>query len=314
MTTPKHHTRLRAMLAMAGSVALSANSAHAQYGRGVQASEEASEAPRNVLPPNASEISVDEHLNAQLPLDVRLRDESGREVRLGDYFDGRRPVLINLAYYRCPMLCNLVSNAVVNGLRGVVWNAGQQFEVLTVSIDPRELPQDAAARRARVSEQYGRATGANGWHFTVGDEAQVRRLATALGFGYRYEPRQNQYAHPAVIFLATPSGKVARYLYGISYSPNDLRLGLIEASEGRSISTVDRVLMFCFHYDPQDRRYVLVAKQVMKLGGGVTVFFLGGGLLLLWLKELRRSRENVASNDNEQGDGSNSTKGRQSAA
>ncbi len=302
--------RLWTTLAMAGSVALGTSPAAAQYGRGVQASEGASSAPRNVLPPNASEISVDEHLNAQLPLDVRLRDSSGREVRLAQYFTGRKPVLINLAYYRCPMLCNLVSNAVVNGLRGVAWAPGEQFEVLTVSIDPRETAQDAAARRVRVSDQFARASGANGWHFTVGEESEVRRLANALGFGYRFDARQNQYAHPAVIFLATPTGKIARYLYGISYPSNDLRLGLIEASEGRSISTVDRVLMFCFHYDPQDRRYVLVAKQVMKLGGGVTVLFLGGGLLALWLRELRRNRESSASNDNER----DNTKGQRTAA
>lgn len=312
MTT--NTNRLWTTLAMASSVALGATPALAQYGRGVQSYEGASNASRNVLPPNASEISVDEHLNAQLPLDVRLRDSSGRDVRLADYFTGRRPVLINLAYYRCPMLCNLVSNAVVNGLRGVAWTPGQQFDVLTVSIDPRETPQDASARRSRVADQFGRASGANGWHFTVGDESEVRRLANALGFGYRFEPRQNQYAHPAVVFLATPTGKVARYLYGISYPSNDLRLGLIEASEGRSISTVDRVLMFCFHYDPQDRRYVLVAKQVMKLGGGVTVLFLGGGLLALWLRELRRHRERPASNDNEQGDASGDNKGQQTAA
>lgn len=293
---PCNSHRLWTTLALAASVTLGGAPARAQYGMGVRADEGASNAARNVLPPRVDEITVTEHLNAQLPMDVRLRDESGREVRLRDFFAPGKPVLINLAYYRCPMLCNLVSNAVVNGLRGVAWTAGDQFEVLTVSIDPREAPQDAAARKARVADQYGRASGARGWHFTVGDESEVRRLADALGFGYRYEPRQDQYSHPAVIFLATPSGKVARYLYGISYAPNDLRLGLIEASEGRSISTVDRVLMFCFHFDPQDRRYVLVAKQVMKLGGGATAALLGGALLALWLRELRRYRASAVSN------------------
>lgn len=311
--TTNRHPRLHTALALAGAAALSASSARAQYGLGVQSYEGASNAPRNVLPANASEISVNEHLNAQLPLDVRLRDSSGRDVRLGDYFTARKPVLINLAYYRCPMLCNLVSNAVVNGLRGVAWTPGDQYEILTVSIDPRETAQDAAARRVRVADQFGRASGANGWHFTVGDEGEVRRLADALGFGYRFDARQNQYAHPAVIFLATPSGRVARYLYGISFPTNDLRLGLIEASEGRSISTVDRVLMFCFHYDPQDRKYVLVAKQVMKLGGGVTVLFLGGGLLALWLRELRRNRER-ASNDDGSTRANGNAKGQRDAA
>lgn len=282
-------------LAIAASATLGESLAFAQYGLGVREDDGASNAARNVTPPRVEEITVTEHLNAQLPMDVELRDERGRLVRLRDYFTTGKPVIINLAYYRCPMLCNLVSNAMVNGLRQVAWNPGDQYEVLTVSIDPRETSQDAANRRARIADQFGRATGANGWHFTVGDEAQVRRLATALGFGYRFEPRQNQYSHPAVIFVATPSGKVARYLYGISFPANDLRLGLIEASEGRSISTVDRVLMFCFHFDPQDRRYVLVARQVMKLGGGVTAALLGGGLLALWLRELRRDRDRAGS-------------------
>jgi protein SCO1/2 len=269
---------------------LGTSPASAQYGRGVRADEGASNAARNAMPANLADVTVTEHLNAQLPLDVRLRDSSGRAVRLGEYFTGRRPVLLNLAYYRCPMLCNLVSNAVVNGLRGVAWTPGAEFDVVTVSIDPRESPQDAAGRRARIADQYGRASGASGWHFTVGEESEVRRLASAIGFGYRYDARQDQYAHPAVVFLATPTGKVARYLYGISFNPNDLRFGLLEASEGRSISTVERVLLFCYHFDPQDRRYVLAAKQVMKLGGAATAALLLGGLAALWLRELRRSR------------------------
>jgi protein SCO1/2 len=281
-------------VAIAASVMLGALPASAQYGLGVRADEGASNAARNAIPANLTDVTVTEHLNAQLPLDVRLRDSSGRAVRLGEYFTGRRPVLLNLAYYRCPMLCNLVSNAVVNGLRGVAWTPGTEFDVVTVSIDPRESAQDAAARRARIADQYGRASGANGWHFTVGEESEVRRLASALGFGYRYDARQNQYAHPAVVFLATPTGKVARYLYGISFNPNDLRFGLLEASEGRAISTVERVLLFCYHFDPQDRRYVLAAKQVMKLGGAVTAALLVGGLLALWLRELRRAREEAA--------------------
>ncbi len=280
---------------MAASVALGSSPASAQYGLGVRVDEGASNAARNSLPTELSDVTVTEHLNTQLPMDVQLRDSTGRSVRLGEFFTGRRPVLINLAYYRCPMLCNLVSNAVVNGLRGVAWTPGVEFEVLTVSIDPRETSQDAAARRARIADQFGRASGANGWHFTVGDEDQVRRLANALGFGYRYDRRQDQYAHPAVVFLATPSGKVARYLYGISFNPSDLRMGLLEASEGRSINTVERVLLFCYHFDPQDRRYVLVARQVMKLGGALTALLLGGGLFALWFREWRRVRGGAGS-------------------
>jgi protein SCO1/2 len=251
------------------------------------------EAAANQLPPDLAAVSVTEHLNAQLPLDVVLRDEQGNSRPLRSFFDGRRPLLINMAYYRCPMLCNLVSNAVINGLRGVAWTVGEEFDILTVSIDPRETSADALARRSRVSDQYGRASGSHGWHFTVGDDREVRRLADALGFGYRFEQASNQYAHPAVVFLATPSGKIARYLYGISFNPSDLRLGLLEASEGRSISTVERVLLFCYHYDPRDRRYALVAKQVMKLGGVLTIILLGGGLFALWAREWKRARKSA---------------------
>lgn len=284
-------TRFWMALAIAAPALLETTPAWAQYGLGVREDDGASNASRNQLPPDLAAVSVTEHLNSQLPMDVVLRDEQGHERQLREFFDGRHPVLINMAYYRCPMLCNLVSNAVINGLRGVAWTVGEEFEILTVSIDPRETSADALARRARVSDQYGRAGGSHGWHFTVGDEAQVRRLANALGFGYRFERASNQYAHPAVVFLATPNGKVARYLYGISFNPADLRMGLLEASEGRSISTVERVLLYCYHYDPRDRRYALVAKQVMKLGGVLTIILLGGGLFALWAREVRRARK-----------------------
>ncbi len=288
-----YSSRFWMALCFAAPTLLETSPAWAQYGRGVQENEGASNAARNQLPPNLAAVSVNEHLNAQLPLDVVLRDEEGHSRRLSEFFDGRHPVLINMAYYRCPMLCNLVSNAVINGLRGVAWTVGEEFQILTVSIDHRETSADALARRSRVSDQYGRASGSRGWHFTVGDEREVRRLADALGFGYRFESASNQYAHPAVVFLATPSGKIARYLYGISYNPSDLRLGLLEASEGRSISTVERVLLFCYHYDPRDRRYALVAKQVMKLSGVLTIILLGGGLLALWARELKRARKSA---------------------
>ncbi|MDP3276687.1 MAG: SCO family protein [Deltaproteobacteria bacterium] len=294
--------RLWMALATATPTLLSASSAWAQYGLGVHTDNSSSTAATNRMPTALADVTVTEHLRAQLPLDVVLTDSHGVRRRLGDFLDGRRPLLINMAYYRCPVLCSLVSNGVVNGLRSIAWNVGDQFDVLTVSIDPHETAQDATARQARVADQYARAGGSRGWHFTVGEEAQVRRLADALGFGYRYDQRQNQYAHPAVVFLVTPSGRVARYLYGISFQANDLRLGLLEASEGRAISTVERVLLFCYHYDPQDRRYALVARQVMKIGGGITALLFGGGLFLLWLKELRRSRAN-ASNDHAGGPG-----------
>lgn len=244
----------------------------------------------NVLPRELEGVGVTEHLNAQLPLEVNLRDEQGAPVRLGQFFDGRRPVVLTLFYDRCPMLCNLVLNAQVTALRNTLWTVGEQYDVVAVSIDPRERPEESRSRRDRLVRSYNRGGSTRGWHVLTGDEANVRRLANAIGFQYRYDARQNQYAHPAAIFVVTPTGRVARYLYGIEFRPNDVRLALLEASEGRSINTVERVLLFCFHYDPQGQKYVLLARRVMQLGGAVCAVALGAMLVVLKLRE--RSRRN----------------------
>jgi protein SCO1/2 len=240
-------------------------------------------------------VGVDEHLGARVPLDVVLRDHEGHAVQVGQYFDRRRPVILDLAYYHCPMLCSMVITALVNGLRQTSWTAGNQFDVVTISIDPREGPAQARQKRERVLEEYGRGPAEHGWHFLTGDQTSVRRIADAVGFHYHYDPRQNEYAHPAAIFLLTPDGHIARYLYGIQFNPNDLRLGLIEASEGRSVSTVDRLIMFCYHYDPQGRRYAIVATRIMQLGAVVTIILLGGMLTVFWARERRRKRSAVDS-------------------
>lgn len=251
-------------------------------------SSRASSAQVNVLPRAMRDLGVIEHLNAQLPGDATFVDQDGRTVRLGQYFDGRRPVVLNLAYSRCAMLCNMVLNAVVRGLSETPWSVGQEFDAVTISIDPRETPAIARERRGRVLAAYNRPSGARGWHFLTGTEAQIRRVADAVGFQYRYEPAQDQYGHPAVTMLATPDGKVARYLYGIQYRPTDIRVGLLEASQGRSISTVERVILYCYHYDPQGQGYVLWAMRVMRLGGAATALAFGTFLSVLWHRERRR--------------------------
>lgn len=242
----------------------------------------------NVLPREMRDLGVIEHLNGQLPADATFVDQDGRTVRLGQYFDGRRPVVLNLAYSRCAMLCNMVLNAVVRGLSQTPWSVGQEFDAVTISIDPRETPAIAHERRDRVLAAYNRPTGARGWHFLTGSEAQIRRVAAAVGFQYRYEPAQDQYGHPAVTMLVTPDGKVARYLYGIDYQPTDIRVGLLEASQGRSISTIERVILYCYHYDPQGQGYVLWAMRVMRLGGAATALIFGTFLAVLWRRERRR--------------------------
>jgi protein SCO1/2 len=257
----------------------------------------------NTLPPELHEVGVDEHLDRQIPMDGAFRDHEGHAVRLSQYFDGRRPVVLDLAYYRCPMLCNMVLNALVNGLRQTGWTVGREFDVVTVSIDPREVPHDAAEKREHILDQYGRGDASHGWHFLTGDEIEIRRLADAVGFRYRYDARQQQYAHPAVVFLLTPGGHIARYLYGIEYNPNDLRVGLLEASRGHSITTVERILLFCYHYDPQGRRYVLVATRIMQLGGVATIVLLGGFLGVLWGRErFRRTSAQPPSSSAHAGD------------
>ncbi len=247
----------------------------------------------NVVPRELERIGVDEHLGARVPLDATFVDHEGHPVRLAQYFSGNRPVVLNLVYHRCTMLCGMVLNGVIRSLKEAEWTVGQQYEVLTISIDPRDTPQVAAAKRERVLAAYGRPAARQGWHFLVGPEAQSRRVADAVGFQYRFDRASDQYAHPAVTMLLTPDGRVARYLYGIDYPRTDVRVGLLEASEGRQVTTVERLIMFCYHYDPQGQRYALVAKNVMKLGGVATMLGLGGFLSVLWLRERRRRRDDA---------------------
>lgn len=242
----------------------------------------------NVLPPELREVTVTEHLNGSVPRDVSFRDEHGTQVRLAQYFDGHRPVILHLAYFRCPMLCSMVTNALVQVIRQTQWTVGEQFDIVTISIDPTEGPAEAAQKKQWALDLYRREPATRGWHFLTGDAASIRRVADAVGFGYHYDARQNQYAHPAAIMLLTPDARVARYLYGIQFNQNDMRVGLLEASQGRSISTVERLILFCYHYDPQGRRYVLVALQIMKIGGVVTIVLLGGFLATLWARERSR--------------------------
>lgn len=255
------------------------------------------EAAPNATPPELVGVDVVEHLGGRLPRDATFRDAAGNAVRLGDYFDGKRPTLLVFAYHTCPMLCSLVLDATVRALNEVAWTVGRDFDVVSISIDPKDTPETATRKRAQVVASYRRASGSiTGWHFLVGDEDQIRKVTDAIGFHYSYDARQKQYAHPAAIYLLTPEGTIARYLYGIEYPPNDVRLGLLEASEGRSISTTERVLLYCYHYDPQGKHYSLVAMNVMRLGGVVTLAVIAAFLALMWARERRRQLRPEAPN------------------
>jgi protein SCO1/2 len=232
------------------------------------------------------EIGIDQHLNEQIPLDLTFRDEAGQSVQLGRYF-GKKPVILALVYYQCPMLCTLTLNGLVSALKAVSFDIGNQFNVVTVSFNPAETPSLAAAKRETYLKSYGRVGADAGWHFLTGDDANIKRLVDAVGFRYRYVPEQKQFAHAAGITLLTPSGKIARYFFGVEYAPRDLRLGLVEASQERIGSPVDELLLYCFHYDPATGKYGAVVMNIVRLGGAVTVLVLGGALLVMWRRDRR---------------------------
>jgi protein SCO1/2 len=243
-----------------------------------------------LLSPEANEVAVDEMLGGELDMDLRFTDHLGNEVRLGEFFDGDRPVLITLNYYRCPTLCNLQLNSLTRTLEGFAesrdWQPGEQYRIVTVSIDPREGPELAAKKRATHLDALGQ--GDVDWNFLTGDALQVRMLAASLGIGYAYDAEQDQYAHPAVLMFVSPEGKVARYLYGLEYQPTDVKFALMEAAEGRVGSPVDKLILSCFHYDASLGEYGPFAMGIMRLGGAVMVLIVGIPMAFIWRRERRR--------------------------
>lgn len=234
-----------------------------------------------------NEVGIDEHLGAQIPLDLQFRDENGNEVALASLFPGDRPAVLSLNYSDCPMLCTLVLNGLIDGLEQLSWTPGQQFEVISVSIDPLETPQRARLTKQRYLRDYGRPETAGGWHFLTGTQKNITRLAEAVGFRYKYVEKDKQYAHAAVIMVCTPQGRMSRYLYGVQFPEQTLRLSLVEAGEGKVGSTLDKVLLYCFHYDAEAGRYGPVARNLMKLGAGMTCVVVLLALVPYWLR--RRS-------------------------
>ncbi len=230
-----------------------------------------------VRPELLKEVGVDQKLNDSIPLDLMFRDERGNSVPLRRYF-GSKPVILALVYFNCPMLCTQVLNGLDRSLEPIPMSIGKDFNVLTVSIDPTDRPVLAEAKQAVYLGMYGRPGAAEGWHFLTGEEPQIKQLTAAVGFRYAYDPDSKQYAHASAIIMLTPAGKISRYFYGISYPERDLRLGLVDASQGKIGSPVDQVLLFCYHYDPHTGKYGLVISRVLQLAGGLTV--LCGGIFL----------------------------------
>ena len=235
-----------------------------------------------------SKIHLDQHLDKQLPLDLPFTDETGRRVTLGDYF-GKRPVVLALVYYECPMLCTQILNGLVTALTVMNFEPGREFDVVAVSFNPREGPGLASQKKAAYLERYGRPHTAGGWHFLTGEEASIKALTEAVGFRYEYDDAIKQYAHGAAIEVITPKGHISKYFYGIEYSARDLRLGLIEASEERIGTPVDDFLLFCYHYDPATGKYGASVLRLVRLGGILTVLaFLS--FLTISLRRERRAQ------------------------
>jgi protein SCO1/2 len=235
--------------------------------------------------PQPPHITIAQKLNTQVPLDLMLRDETGKVVRLRDYFAKGRPVLLNFVYYRCPMLCPMVLEGTTSSLTHLKYDIGKQFDIITVSIDPRDSAKDAARLKDKYVRHYGRLDAASGWHFLTANETTIKRLTEAVGFQFQYDSRSDQFAHGAALLVLTPDGRMSRYFYGFEYRPRDLRLAIVEASEGKVGNAIDDVLLLCFHYDPATGKYSRNAMMFARAGGVTTLLALGGFIFVMIRKE-----------------------------
>ncbi len=246
----------------------------------------------NTRPSVLEKVGIDQRLGHTVPLEAKFRDELGREVKLGDYFH-KRPVLLALVYYDCPMLCTQGLNGLTSALGVLKFNAGQEFDVVAVSFDPRETPQLAAAKKQVYLNRYKRQGADQGWHFLTGNQESITALTEAAGFRYVWDETTSQFAHGSAVMLLTPEGKLAQYYYGIEYSPKDMRLGMIEASHEKIGNIVDQVILYCFHYDPTTGKYGAVAMNLIRAGGVLTVLLLGTFMAVNFRRDARNGRRDA---------------------
>jgi protein SCO1/2 len=244
------------------------------------------------LRPILEKVKIDHKLGSTVPLDLEFRDEQGATVAFKDYFQGK-PVILVLAYYRCPMLCNQVLNGVVESLQGISFDAGKEFQVVVVSFDAREQPPLAAAKKANYVEHYGRTDAENGWHFLTGDQPEIDRLTQAVGFPYIYDSARDQFAHDSCIMILSPEGRISSYLFGVAYPSRDLRFALVEASSGGIASPIDHIMLLCFHYDPTTGRYSTSVLSIVRVAGAVTVLILGMFLFRAWRRDRIIAKQGV---------------------
>jgi len=249
--------------------------------------------PANMRPPGLEQVGITQKLDAQLPLDLTFRDETGKSVQLKEYF-GKKPVILNFAYYTCPMLCGELLKGLTTSLKGLKFELGNEFDVVTVSIDPHDTPETATEKKAEYLQRYGHPERAAGWHFLTGSQESITALTKAAGFGYQYNQQTMQFAHATAIMMVTPQGKLAQYFYGVDFAPKDLRLGIVQASNEKIGNLVDQVLLYCYHYDPATGKYGAIVARVLKLCGLVTV--IGLGLMLVVLVRIGPMNQNKDAN------------------
>ena len=240
--------------------------------------------PANLRPPGLKNVGIQQNLNERIPSDLTFRDESGKTVMLGDYF-GSRPMILNLVYYKCPMLCSEVLAGLASALKPMKFDVGKDFDVLTVSFDPRETPQDATASKAEYLKRYGHPGADKGWHFLTGPQESIDALTKAAGFQYEYNRQTGQFAHSTAIIVLTPEGKIAQYYYGVEFPSKDLRLALVQASQNKIGTMVDQILLYCYHYDPGAGKYGLIISRVLRLAGVATMVILGGFMILMFRRD-----------------------------
>jgi len=236
--------------------------------------------PANVRPPYLQNVGIEQHLDGQVPPDLAFVDDAGRPIKLGDYF-GKKPLILNLVYYNCTMLCGEALAGLSGSMKMIKFDVGNEFDVVTVSFNPKETPEIAAAKKKDFVKRYGRPGAATGWHFLTGPPESINALTKAVGFQYQYDEARNQYAHATAIMVLTPQGRISRYFYGVDFPPKDLRMGLVEASHGKIGNAVDQVLLYCYHYDPTIGKYGAVITNMLKIGAGITILLVGGLLFIL---------------------------------
>jgi protein SCO1 len=237
--------------------------------------------PASQRPPGLKHVGIEQHLNEQIPPDLMFRDESGKTVRLSEYF-GRKPLILNLGYYQCPMLCGEVLSGLESALRVLKFDVGKEFDVLSISFDPKDTPEIATKKKAEWLRRYGRPGAASGWHFLTGPQSSIDELTKAAGFQYEYDSKTGQFAHATAIMVLTPEGRIAQYYYGVEFAPKDLRLGLIQASQNKIGTVVDQVLLYCYHYDPDQGKYSAMISRILKLAAGATMLLLGTFLIVMF--------------------------------